>query len=606
VSGTSSVSKFAVEKKYFVQFRLYRNPTTSHVMLQSVDHDRGKKWLNTSGNHRSAPWDETRFEPVPMNEQIVGQFGGLFSVRSLTDFCVTVFRVQGHQLIRCNFLTHPAQSPPDHFQAAPDGEYDPVTPFEQSEIKQRDFDFTKSVRISHRFRLKLFVESADYTAAIYELHRVLEPYMHGWLFNFFPIYLKTDGKDSSSVNAGSEVALTAPTVSTCEMLSRLWGSPSKKIMVLVSGPPGSGKEAISNAIHYGRRRKDQPQTLNFAAISQQEADARLYGSLTDRGDEVKGLVGRAEGGTIFIDEVHQAKLEVRASLLRMLESREFMIPDSNKKGEWRDVQWVFATSRPLRELRSIKEYGPADFWTRMTHVLEVPHPIAGGIQLDNGHRNSLETNAGRIFFFHYAQGIVNAVTPDETAKANPDALWVSLFPTFESADDGFVIARKIVRLLIFSDVQGDHTAPILSRFAQTLLAFFTSYLAAVLEHMSPAEHRRAPALETEWIRRFQNVSIRCLVNIGQRVAGIALGYYDRISKGEFTELVAAMTEHLNTGGALAIEQSGSPRVVIERPAAFANNHEADSVAAFVQEIAEAVYDLLALTSAETPISATEH
>ena len=64
---------------------------------------------------------------------------------------------------------------------------------------------------------------------------------------------------------------------------------------------------------------------------------------------------------------------VRSSLLRTLEAGEYFAENGNKPKTVDKVLFVMATSKPLKDL---KEYNPPDFWTRLTHAIEIKHPLA--------------------------------------------------------------------------------------------------------------------------------------------------------------------------------------------------------------------------------------
>ncbi len=93
--------------------------------------------------------------------------------------------------------------------------------------------------------------------------------------------------------------------------------------VLVTGPSGSGKQLAARAIHaHGRRHAKPLVTTSLSALAHIAIDAELFG-----GPNTVGLVERADGGTLLIDEIDQAPPEVQARLVSLLEMGTVSRPD---------------------------------------------------------------------------------------------------------------------------------------------------------------------------------------------------------------------------------------------------------------------------------------
>jgi len=140
--------------------------------------------------------------------------------------------------------------------------------------------------------------------------------------------------------------------------------------VLLHGASGSGKELVARCLHAlsgrgGRRMVSR----NAATLPAGLIDAELFGNVAHYPHagmpERAGLVGEADGSTLFLDEIGELPLELQTHLLRVLDAGG----DYQRLGESRrrsaDLRVIAATNRPLAELKG-------DLAARFTLRLEVP------------------------------------------------------------------------------------------------------------------------------------------------------------------------------------------------------------------------------------------
>ena len=121
--------------------------------------------------------------------------------------------------------------------------------------------------------------------------------------------------------------------------------------VLLTGETGTGKELIANAIHGASPRHGRALVkMNCGAIPHGLAESELFGH--ERGAFTGALqrrVGRfekADGGTLFMDEVGELPAETQVKLLRVLQEQEFERVGGTKPIRV-DVRLVAATNRDL-------------------------------------------------------------------------------------------------------------------------------------------------------------------------------------------------------------------------------------------------------------------
>ena len=101
-----------------------------------------------------------------------------------------------------------------------------------------------------------------------------------------------------------------------------------KATVLLRGETGTGKELIAKAIHRSSPRAEKPLlTLHCAAIPETLMESELFGhesgAFTGALKRRQGIFERADGGTVFLDEVGDIPLTVQAKLVRVLEEMQF-------------------------------------------------------------------------------------------------------------------------------------------------------------------------------------------------------------------------------------------------------------------------------------------
>ena len=122
--------------------------------------------------------------------------------------------------------------------------------------------------------------------------------------------------------------------------------------VLITGESGTGKELVADALHTaGGRCNKNLVKINCAALTEGLLESELFGHV--RGaftGAVKDKIGRfqrADGGTIFLDEIGEMSPSMQLRLLRVLESREFeRVGDSSPIKV--DVRVITATNRDLK------------------------------------------------------------------------------------------------------------------------------------------------------------------------------------------------------------------------------------------------------------------
>lgn len=124
--------------------------------------------------------------------------------------------------------------------------------------------------------------------------------------------------------------------------------------ILIQGESGTGKELIAQAIHSMSKRKNGPFVpVNFASLNMNLIESELFGyeegSFTGalKGGKI-GLFEQAHSGTIFLDEIGDASLELQCKLLRVIQERQIRRIGGLKEIPI-DVRIISATNKQLNE-----------------------------------------------------------------------------------------------------------------------------------------------------------------------------------------------------------------------------------------------------------------
>lgn len=138
---------------------------------------------------------------------------------------------------------------------------------------------------------------------------------------------------------------------TVEMAKRAATSPST---VLLVGESGTGKELFAHAIHNASLRFRKPfLKINCAAIPENLLESEFFGyekgAFTGAGTRKMGLFERADGGTVFLDEIGDMGFSLQTKILRVLQDGEI-----TRLSGWRpirvDVRVIAATNRNLERM----------------------------------------------------------------------------------------------------------------------------------------------------------------------------------------------------------------------------------------------------------------
>jgi len=149
-----------------------------------------------------------------------------------------------------------------------------------------------------------------------------------------------------------------------------------KATVFITGESGTGKEVCAEAIHRRSPRRDAPFiAVNCVAIPRDLIESEIFGhvkgSFTGAVSDRQGAASRADGGTLFFDEICDMDVNLQAKLLRFVQTGGFQRVGAESI-ETVDVRFVCATNRdPWEEV--IAGRFREDLYYRL-HVIPITLP----------------------------------------------------------------------------------------------------------------------------------------------------------------------------------------------------------------------------------------
>jgi two-component system, NtrC family, nitrogen regulation response regulator NtrX len=182
--------------------------------------------------------------------------------------------------------------------------------------------------------------------------------------------------------------------------------------VLIYGESGTGKELVAAALHSQSLRASRPFIeVNCAAIPEDLIESELFGhvkgAFTGATQAKRGKFERADGATLFLDEIGDMSLKTQSKVLRALEEQRFE-PVGSEASVTVDVRIIAATNKRL-EAEVERGTFRADLFYRLNVIpFEIP-PL----------RDRLDDVPLLVSYFNQEFSLANKRSPKEF---NPSAI----------------------------------------------------------------------------------------------------------------------------------------------------------------------------------------
>ena len=151
---------------------------------------------------------------------------------------------------------------------------------------------------------------------------------------------------------------------------------SSRATVLIQGESGTGKELVAKAIHQLSPRTKGPfVAVHCAALSQNLLESELFGhekgAFTGAMERRIGRFEKADGGSLFLDEISEIDASVQVKILRALEERQIERVGGDTPVDV-DSRLIAATNRDLKGMVDEGEFREDLFYRLYVVVITLP------------------------------------------------------------------------------------------------------------------------------------------------------------------------------------------------------------------------------------------
>ena len=145
--------------------------------------------------------------------------------------------------------------------------------------------------------------------------------------------------------------------------------------VLITGETGVGKELMAKAVHTVSKRSGPFVSCNVAGIDDNAFSDTLFGHIvgafTGADHMRKGLVEKASGGSLFMDEIGDLSSASQVKLLRLVQEREYL-PLGQDLPKITDARIIATTNQAPEDLKKSSRFRKDLYYRLSTHHFHIP------------------------------------------------------------------------------------------------------------------------------------------------------------------------------------------------------------------------------------------
>lgn len=145
--------------------------------------------------------------------------------------------------------------------------------------------------------------------------------------------------------------------------------------ILICGESGTGKELVARAAHTLSGRSGPLVCVNVAGLDDSMFADTLFGhsrgAFTGANQERAGMIERAAGGTLLLDEIGDLSLASQVKLLRLLQEGEYY-PLGSDRPKRLQARVLVATHQDLAKKQASGEFRKDLYYRLKTHRVSIP------------------------------------------------------------------------------------------------------------------------------------------------------------------------------------------------------------------------------------------
>ncbi len=171
-------------------------------------------------------------------------------------------------------------------------------------------------------------------------------------------------------------AITGHSQKTAELKKQIAIAAPTDAWIMICGENGTGKELVARTIHQLSGRSSNPLIdINCAALSDEILESELLGhekgAFAGATIKKRGKFELSHQGTIFFDEIGDMGMKTQATILRILEERQFQRPGGSRTIPI-DVRVIACTNRDMKKAIETGHFRE-DLYYRLNVIpIEVP------------------------------------------------------------------------------------------------------------------------------------------------------------------------------------------------------------------------------------------
>lgn len=162
--------------------------------------------------------------------------------------------------------------------------------------------------------------------------------------------ISTRSRSNNDKADGPFIAASAPMKKVLDLVAKVKDT---NATILLLGETGVGKDHLARHLHYSSNRADKPfENVAAANFPAELWAAEFFGheknAFTNAGEAKEGVLERANGGTVYLNEISEVPLDFQLKMLHFLESKEVTRLGGSKRIAL-DIRFVAASNKNLLE-----------------------------------------------------------------------------------------------------------------------------------------------------------------------------------------------------------------------------------------------------------------